>query len=324
MSKKHNNMELFSPLHEGLLVNQQTYLKHMAEYAKTEWGGVPMSEDQIKKIWMKIEKNQFLGDDVPDEFVELYERMAGDRDLAIEMLAEKQETQKVSEPITPEVSAEAAESLALLSAVQEGVELSSFTSKFDLGAGMTQCVPRGDVSMKDWVKAFAFGLTLESGAQWIVGDAVVALEDAGHDNVVNQLCAQFKRSYPTVSGYARASRAFKHEARDGSLPFTVYREISNASFGEETQKKQQLLLEQAKTEQLSSTEVRSRVRAEQGKGDAPAAHRYLILNLSNFDNSEVVREVPDELEEHQLLIDLSGKSWFDPGNEEWRNFLKEQ
>ena len=318
-------MELFSPLHEGLLVVQQTYLKHMAEYAKTEWGGVPMSEDQIKKIWQKIEKNQFLGDDVPDEFIELYERMAADRDLAIEMMAEKQEVKeapKVSESITPPVSEESAESLALLSAVQEGVELSSFTSKFDLGAGMTQCVPRGEVSMKDWVKAFAFGLTLESGAQWIVGDAVVALEDAGHDNVVNQLCAQFKRSYPTVSGYARASRAFKHDARDGSLPFSVYREIGNASFGDETPKKQQLLLEQAKSEQLSSTEVRSRVRAEQGKGDAPAAHRFLILNLSNFDNSEVVREVPEELEENQLLIDLSGKSWFDPGNEEWRNFLK--
>jgi len=137
------------------------------------------------------------------------------------------------------------------------------------------------------VAAFAFGLTLESGAQWIIGDSVVALENAGHEDVVNQLCSNFKKSYPTVSGYARACRAFPADKRDPMLPFTVYREIGNANFGEDSAKKQSELLEAAKTEKLSSTEVRNRVRHEQGKDDKPSGHRFLLLNVGNFSNSEV-------------------------------------
>jgi hypothetical protein len=216
------------------------------------------------------------------------------------------------------------ESLALVESVKDGLELSSFTQKFDIGAGMTQCVPKGKVEMKDWVAAFAFGLTLESGAQWIIGDSVVALENAGHEDVVNQLCSNFKKSYPTVSGYARACRAFPADKRDATLPFTVYREIGNANFGDESTKKQNELLEAAKNEKLSSTEVRNRVRSEQGKDDKPINHRFLLLNVGNFSNSEVLRSMPEEVQEHQLLIDLGDKSWFDPAEGEWLKFLKEQ
>jgi hypothetical protein len=218
------------------------------------------------------------------------------------------------------------ESLALVESVKNGLELSSFTQKFDIGSGMTQCVPKGKVDMKDWVAAFAFGLTLESGAQWIIGDSVVALENAGHEDVVNQLCSNFKKSYPTVSGYARACRAFPSDKRDPMLPFTVYREIGNANFGDEktNAKKQSELLEAAKTEKLSSTEVRNRVRSEQGKDDKPMGHRFLLLNVGNFSNSEVLRTMPEEVQEHQLLIDLSDKSWFDPAENDWLKFLKEQ
>jgi hypothetical protein len=216
------------------------------------------------------------------------------------------------------------QSLALVESVKDGLELSSFTQKFDIGAGMTQCVPRGQVEMKDWVAAFAFGLTLESGAQWIIGDSVVALENAGHEDVVNQLCANFKKSYSTVSGYARACRVFTAEMRDATLPFTVYREIGNANFGDQSTKKQKELLETAKTEKLSSTEVRNRVRSEQGKDDKPSGHRFLLLNVGNFSNSEILRSMPEEVQEHQLLIDLGDKSWFDPAEGEWMRFLKEQ
>jgi hypothetical protein len=153
---------------------------------------------------------------------------------------------------------------------------------------------------------------------------VVALENAGHEDVVNQLCSNFKKSYPTVSGYARACRAFPADKRDPMLPFTVYREIGNANFGEDSAKKQNELLEAAKTEKLSSTEVRNRVRHEQGKDDKPSGHRFLLLNVGNFSNSEVLRTMPEEVQEHQLLIDLGDKSWFDPAEGEWLKFLKEQ
>jgi hypothetical protein len=322
---KKKELELFSPTQEGIIVPLSKYLNQMAEYAKTEWQGINITETHIKKAWAKLQKNEYLDDDAPDEMLEMYEKMSADWEMAQEM-----EEERLANPVVEEVELTedepVNESLALVESVKNGLELSSFTTKFDIGAGMTQCVPRGEVDMKDWVAAFAFGLTLESGAQWIIGDSVVALENAGHEDVVNQLCSNFKKSYPTVSGYARACRAFPSDKRDPMLPFTVYREIGNANFGDEktNKKKQGELLEAAKTEKLSSTEVRNRVRSEQGKDDKPTGHRFLLLNVGNFSNSEVLRAMPEEVQEHQLLIDLSDKSWFDPAEENWMKFLKEQ
>jgi hypothetical protein len=326
---KKKEIELFSPTQEGILVPLSTYLRQMGEFVKTEWPGISITETHIKKAWGKLQKNEYLGDDAPDEMLEMYEKMSADLDMAEEMEEERlalpviEEAEEVEVELTKDEPVN--ESLALVESVKNGLELSSFTQKFDIGAGMTQCVPKGKVEMKDWVAAFAFGLTLESGAQWIIGDSVVALENAGHDDVVNQLCSNFKKSYPTVSGYARACRAFPSDKRDPMLPFTVYREIGNANFGDEktNAKKQSELLEAAKTEKLSSTEVRNRVRSEQGKDDKPSVHRFLLLNVGNFSNSEVLRTMPEEVQEHQLLIDLSDKSWFDPAENDWLRFLKE-
>jgi hypothetical protein len=319
---KKPELELFSPTQEGVIVPLSTYLRQMAEYVKTEWPGINITETHIKKAWQKVIKNEYLEDDAPDEMLEMFEKMSADLDMAEEMKEEQVPVVEVE--LTEDEPIEVNESLALVESVKDGLELSSFTQKFDIGAGMTQCVPRGSVEMKDWVAAFAFGLTLESGAQWIIGDSVVALENAGHEDVVNQLCSNFKKSYPTVSGYARACRAFPSDKRDPMLPFTVYREIGNANFGEDSAKKQSELLEAAKNEKLSSTEVRNRVRHEQGKDDKPSGHRFLLLNVGNFSNSEVLRSMPEEVQEHQLLIDLGDKSWFDPAEGEWMKFGKEQ
>ena len=319
---KNKELELFSPTQEGVIVPLSTYLRQMGEFVKTEWPGINITEAHIKKAWGKLQKNEYLGDDAPDEMLEMYEKMSADLDMAEEMKEEQVPVVEVE--LTEDEPIEVNESLALVESVKDGLELSSFTQKFDIGAGMTQCVPKGKVEMKDWVAAFAFGLTLESGAQWIIGDSVVALENAGHEDVVNQLCSNFKKSYPTVSGYARACRAFPADKRDATLPFTVYREIGNANFGDESTKKQNELLEAAKTGKLSSTEVRNRVRHEQGKDDKPSSHRFLLLNVGNFSNSEVLRSMPEEVQEHQLLIDLGDKSWFDPAEGEWMKFGKEQ
>jgi hypothetical protein len=325
--KKKPELELFSPTQEGIIVPLSKYLTQMGEYVKTEWPGINITETHIKKAWAKVIKNEYLEDDAPDEMLEMFEKMSADLDMAEEMAEERLanpivEAEEVEVELTEDEPVNA--SLALVESVKDGLELSSFTQKFDIGSGMTQCVPRGNVEMKDWVAAFAFGLTLESGAQWIIGDSVVALENAGHEDVVNQLCSNFKKSYPTVSGYARACRAFPADKRDATLPFTVYREIGNANFGDESTKKQNELLEAAKNEKLSSTEVRNRVRSEQGKDDKPTGHRFLLLNVGNFSNSEVLRTMPEEVQEHQLLIDLGDKSWFDPAEGEWLKFLKEQ
>jgi len=312
-------LELFSPLHEGQLVNEATYLKQMLTFAQEEWKGINMTDALVKKVWDKVKKNQYIEDNVADEVAEMYEKMAYDYESASELMADKEPV--IVTDTQPVVSEESQEKLELVQSVNQGLELSSFTQKFDLGAGMTQCVPKGEVTMQDWVKAFAFGLTLESGSQWIIGDSVVALENAGHEDVVNQLCAQFKKSYSTVSGYARACKAFPAKQRDAMLPFTVYREIGNADL---TEKKKAQLVEAAKTEKLSSQEVRGKVREAQGKEEKqkPMPHRFLILNVENWANSEIVTQVPDEVEAHQLIIDLQGKAWFDPADNEWMQFLR--
>jgi len=322
---KKKELELFSPTQEGVLVPLSTYLRHMGEFVKTEWPGINITESKIKEIWKLVASNSYIEDHEPNEIAEMFEKMSADLSMAEEMEDERLALPAVEEEVDVEVTEDEPknESAALVESVRNGLELSSFTQKFDIGHGMTQCVPKGKVEMKDWVAAFAFGLTLESGAQWIIGDSVVALENGGHEDVVNQLCSNFKKSYSTVSGYARACRAFPAEKRDPVLPFTVYREIGNANLGEDSAKKQQELLETAKNEKLSSTEVRNRVRSEQGKDDKPSNHRYLLLNVGNFSNSEVLRSMPEEVLEHQLLIDLGDKSWFDPAEGEWLKFLKE-
>jgi len=305
-------LELFSPLHEGQLVNEATYLKQMLTFAQEEWKGITMTDALVKKVWDKVKKNQYIEDNVADEVAEMYEKMAYDYESASELMADKEPVIVTDNP----VSEESQEKLELVQSVNQGLELSSFTQKFDLGAGMTQCVPKGEVSMQDWVKAFAFGLTLESGSQWIIGDSVVALENAGHEDVVNQLCAQFKKSYSTVSGYARACKAFPAKQRDAMLPFTVYREIGNADL---TEKKKAQLVEAAKTEKLSSQEVRGKVREAQGKEERqrPLTHRFIVLNVENYGNSETLTQVPDEIEPHQIILDCESKSWFDPAENEW-------
>lgn len=304
---------------EGELVNEATYIAEIAEWARMEFPGITITPDKVKKLLKMVKLDEYPEDQVPDEVVMVYERLASDYEYAQELDEDLDEEIEVE--FEDEEEEENADAKLMKSA--NAVTTNGFSELFDIGPNGTQCIPRGAVTMEDWVKAFSFGVLMESSSQWIVGDSVVALENAGHEDVVNQLCAKYKRSYSTISGYARACRSFAPEVRDGKLPFSVYREIGNASFGEQTQQKRLELLDKAKEEKLSSSEVRNVVRGEQGKNiDKPLPHRYLLLNVSNFSNSERLTKVPDNLEPHHLLIDTAGGKWFDPACEEWINFLK--
>lgn len=305
-----------SPADEGELVNEATYLEQIAEWARSEFPGIVVTPDKVKKLLKMAKLDQYPEDNVPDEVVMVFERIASDYEYAEEL-----DEDRNAEPYEEEDEDEDMDAKLIQSA--NVIQTNGFSELFDIGPNGTQCVPRGQVTMEDWVKAFSFGVLMESSSQWIVGDSVVALENAGHEDVVNQLCAKYKRSYSTISGYARACRSFPAEVRDGTLPFSVYREIGNASFGNETQQKRMELLDKAKEEKLSSSEVRNVVREEQGRNvEKPLPHRYLLLNVSNFANSERLTKVPDKMEPHHLLIDTTGGKWFDPACEEWLNFLK--
>jgi hypothetical protein len=143
--------------------------------------------DKIRKLFLMAQNDEYPADDVPDEIVMVFERILSDLEYANELEADLDDNDEPEED-EPEIDEEElhreieCEKTQLVNSAQ-GIELGSFSKKFDLGAGMTQCVPRGEVTMQDWVGAFGFGLALESGAQWIIGDSVVALENAGHEDV---------------------------------------------------------------------------------------------------------------------------------------------
>ena len=101
-------LELFSPLNEGQLVNETTYLKQMLTFAQQEWKGITMTDALVKKVWDKVKKNQYLEDNVADEVAEMYEKMAFDYETAVDLIESKNtetivnDNVEVVEPVEPE------------------------------------------------------------------------------------------------------------------------------------------------------------------------------------------------------------------------------
>jgi hypothetical protein len=60
--KKKPELELFSPTQEGIIVPLSKYLKQMAEFAKTEWPGINITESKIKEIWKLVASNSYIED----------------------------------------------------------------------------------------------------------------------------------------------------------------------------------------------------------------------------------------------------------------------
>lgn len=260
-------------------------------------------------------------DGTPEGVIELFEEIKTAYTAAKEAFDEREdEANKAAKEEEAAKLKKEKESKVLVASINEAPSgneaMESFREKFDLGENLNQCVPKDgvEVSLKDWVGVLSFGIGLENASQWIIGDAAVALEDAGHEDVVVQIAAQFKKSYPTISGYARTSRAFPTEKRDSSISFTAYREIGNAKFeGDEKKvaKLREKLVGEVKKGQLSAIETRDIVRAAQGKEPStPSTNfKYLVLNTANFANSGVVAELPAEVDEDHIVIDFSAKAY---------------
>lgn len=308
---------------------------------------------------LKLEKKQISGlldlaiadqapaDEVPEDITSFFNDVIEPAYTAAKTkfdeaeAAAKAEENKAAE----EAKAKEEEAKALVAVVDDlpedkGEALTEFHKKFDLGAGMTQCVPRDgqEVSLADWVGALSFGVAMESGAQWIIGDSANALTEAGHEDVVETLADKFGLEYSTVSGFARTAKNFAPAKRTYGLSFQKYREIGNAKFeGDEKQveKLREKLLKEADKEGLSTQAVRAKVRVAQGKADSSTSgglaglpHRYLILNRDNPGNSELVTEAPKKVEDHQTIIDMQSKKLLVIGEKdgtetrEWIEFPK--
>lgn len=273
-------------------------------------------------IDLAIEGNE-PEEETPDGVKELFETIKEQYEAAKEAFDEREEEAnkeaKEAEKAKLEKDKETKSLVEYVNEAPTGSDaMETFREKFDLGDNLNQCVPKEgvEVTLKDWVGVLSLGIGLENASQWIIGDAAVALEEAGHEDVVVQIAAQFKKSYPTISGYARTSRAFPALKRDSSISFTAYREIGNAKFdGTEAKvaKLRDKLVADVKKNQWSAIETRDAVRTLQGKekptGSTGASLKYLLLNTENVPNSSLLSELPESIEEHQVLIDMAKKSY---------------
>lgn len=185
----------------------------------------------------------------------------------------------------------------------------TLTKKFDLGKDLNKCVPKGKVTDEDWVGILALGVGMMDLSQWVAGDAVCALENAGHSDVVTQLASDWKVSYSTLSGWARVCRYVKPEDRDARVKFTIYREVFNAKLAETPEdnlKEQQKLLKTAVKEQYTSTEVRNAIKQDKADSEPPKPQKrpYLVIPMNNVTAYTFHTEPQPYDEEGELQINI--------------------
>jgi hypothetical protein len=79
--------ELFmSPADDGEIVEYDQYVREVEQWAKSEYQGIRITSDQIKKLIKMVMLNQYPPDNVPDEVVMIYERIEGDWQEAKELI----------------------------------------------------------------------------------------------------------------------------------------------------------------------------------------------------------------------------------------------
>ena len=293
MSKK---LSLLFPVGEEF-TDKKTYLAAVSKDFKKEFKGFKIEDREISQLFGIALKGEELADDAAPEHVKMLTHIKTDIEQGKADLASREQAEAAE-------GSKEAQLIASITEVDDASIASAFSKKFVLGPN--GLVAKGEVTDKDILGALAFAFGSESRSQWMVGDAVVMLEDRGLENVVIQACAMFKRAYPTVSGYARTARAVPADRRR-HLDFTVYQEVACARL-EGTDKKvesiREAILAEAEEKLLSAKEVREIVKEKQGKKDKAVKPDYLIVSKDG--EGFAVKLVADEpgYEEGVMVIHL--------------------
>jgi len=240
------------------LVSKEESEKHNATVRK----------DDVEKILKMVEKDQELADDAPIEYKKVYDRIVDDYatldGAAEEAVRAEAEKKKVEE-------AKRGQELAIVTdalAHQDGETLAKLTQKFDFGANLNQCIPRGKVTPGEITAMLALQLGMENATQWAIGDLVIQLENLNQENVAMFVCDKVGKAYSTVSGFARVCRAVEPGKERDGLPFTSFREIFNAKLADNSDanlKCQLALLKDTRKNKWGTVDVRTEVRRMQGK-----------------------------------------------------------
>lgn len=283
--------EEFTGRKEYLLFRTADFKKQFKDNARPDW---------VKALLEIVESGAELKEGSPDEHFKMADIIKKDLDRGKERVKEleAEKNQKLNRE------------QQLVKSVTEGgrdAAITRFQEKFDdTSRGIT---PKGEVTPEDWYGALAYGFMKENTSQWLIADAVVALEDAGYENAVEHACGAFGKAYPTVSAYARVSRALPpaERAKYPGLTFTAVQVIANASFSDKPAvqaKTVTALLEKASEEHWDSKVARDKVSEKQGKTTPtpPPKRDFLVIK----DGVPTLhRTAPDAFDKKVLVLNIA-------------------
>jgi hypothetical protein len=318
------------------------YIKDRAFYYTSKLK-VEVTDQHIRAILAMVERGEELAPESPNEFFTIYEEisaaLAEHKQAAKQKEAERLANKQAQEQNRLARSTKEAQLIESVKDISMGSAWGSFTEKFDLGKNLNQCLPKGDVTDEELVGALALGFGMENMSQWVIGDVVTSLERLGYENVVVQVCDLYKKAYPTVSGYARVSKAVPANKRDSSIPFSTYKEIANARLHDNPEKNNKAiagLIEKAVEEKWGVAEARAAVdnkrdRAKGAKnGDEPAKKgndlpQFFVAQLNAPINSYFCKEPPN-YSSGTLITNLRTREFLDlsNGKESWVKFPSEE
>lgn len=259
---------------------------------------------QFKKL--RSEGAEDLTDEAPDPFKQAFASFLADatkaeeNDKVLEAKAEEEAKLKA------EQDAKFAEHERELVAFAEKVDYKEIAANFDTlfeqGDAGDCLIPKTDVMDTELIGALAYTLNRQSATQFQIGDAVNLLRQRGFDNVVVNVCAMYKREYPTISNYAKTAEVFPPDKRRGAtVPFTIFQEIACAKLPIDDAKKldtaREKLLKKAEKDNLSAQELRPHIREAQGKATAPTpppAKNWLVVDLATGTVTAYLDEQPYE------------------------------
>lgn len=304
-------------------VAKKDYLTRTAEFL-TKKLKTAINRAQVEAMLKTVEKGEDLeGEDITAAQKKAFAQIEEDFQNAEANLVERQaEADAAAEAERIEAEKKAVIEKRLVTVGTENMKVAEnfagVFKKFDFGANMTQCIPKGEVTDDELLKAFGTMIATENMTNWAIGDLVNALEDRGHENVVIQVCEEVKKSYSNVSNMARTCKAIKPADRHQRLSFTHFSTVATAIFEGKTEKQtdkiRRDLLEKAEEDKMNVAELRAATREKQGKApdttDKPKKakagnKRFLVIPVEAVEEAYYTDAEPDVDYDENIVIDLT-------------------
>lgn len=263
-------------------------LKHKADIKK----------DHVTQILEALDKGQTeIAGDNPEEFVKLFALVREDYEAAVEKVVEdaRAAAEAKEKKEQEEKEAKEKEEKLFLAIKDKNPNLGNLADKFDTG-NMDRFIAKKDVTDEDLLGALNTGLRMSEFTGWMIGDLVVELEKRGQLNVVKRLSEESGTAYSKVYNDCKTAKKFPPEKRVSGVSFTVFREVANAKFTPDQEKKAVPALVNEVAEGKHTTQsVREAVRKVQGKTNETTTtapedsdkFRFLVFDASLEEDKQI-------------------------------------